>query len=73
MKIVKCEKKESQKVLFEDLDEGACFWFAAETDANIWMKTNYEQDAVDLTDGEYRSDLYGELVYPVNVELHVFG
>ncbi|MCK5611630.1 hypothetical protein KAR91_57700 [Candidatus Pacearchaeota archaeon] len=72
MKIVRHEKEESKRILFEDLDKGACFWFSDETDENIWMKTNYEQDAVDLTDGEYRNKLCGETVYPVNIELHIF-
>ncbi|KKN71229.1 hypothetical protein LCGC14_0422720 [marine sediment metagenome] len=71
MKIVKPEKKELKSTLFEDLNEGDCFWFAAETDANIWMKTNYEQDAVNLIDGEYGSDLCGEAVYLVNAEIHI--
>ena len=72
MKIVRHKKKKPEKILFEDLDEGTCFWFANETDENVWFKTDYEQDAVDLTDGEYRSDLCGQEVHPIDIELHVF-
>lgn len=61
---------EQKPVKFEDLDEGQCFkWSKGES--GIMLKTDCDQDAVDLTDGEYYSDLCGEDVYPVNAEIHI--
>ena len=69
MKIVNT-KTEQEPVKFEELDEGQCFKMHI-ADTEVWMKTDYDQDAVSLIDGEYYSDLCEEDVYPVNAEIHI--
>lgn len=69
MKIVN-DVTEQKPVKFEDLDEGQCFRWS-KGGSIILMKTNYDQDAVDLLDGEYYSDLCDEDVYPVDAEIHI--
>lgn len=70
MKIVNTEV-EQEPIKFEDLEAGQCFKWNRSATTNIWMKTDYDQDAVDLGDGEYCSNLYGEDVFPVNAEVHI--
>jgi hypothetical protein len=57
---------------YEDLEEGQCFKWSKDAE-NVLLKTDYEQDAVDLVDGEYYSDLCGEDVYPVEAEIHIIN
>lgn len=69
MKIVN-DKKEQEAEKFEDLPNGHCFrWDDVSFD--ILLKTDYEQDAVSLVDGEYYSNLCGEDIVPVNAEVHI--
>ena len=69
MKIVD-EVTEQKPVKFEDLDTGQCFKWAR-SGSTVMLKTDCDQDAVDLTDGEYYSNLCDEDVYPVNAEVHI--
>jgi len=70
MKIV--EDKKRPGVLYESLNATDCFRLQ-ENDNDLWLKTDFDQDAVSLVDGEYISDMCGETVFPVAVELHVIG
>lgn len=63
-------KAEQESVKFEDLDEGQCFKWGKDDD-EVYLKTDYEQDAVNLETGEYFSNLCGEDVFPVDAEVHV--
>ncbi len=63
-------KAEQKSVKYEDVRIGTCFKFDKDS-ADIFMKTDYEQDAVSLIDGEYQYGLCGENVFPVNVEVHI--
>jgi len=65
MKVVR--KNEKKKVNFADLNKGDCFEWVN----SVLIKTDYEQDAVDLVDGTVYSGICGEDVYPVNAEVHI--
>lgn len=71
MRIVN-NKVEQKPMKFEDLDEGQCFKWSKNATC-VWMKTDCEQDAVDLGDGEYLSNCCGEDVFPVDAEVHIVG
>ena len=69
MKVVNDEKRQ-ESVKFEDLRPGECFRWS-ESVGDILLKTDYEQGAVSLMDGEYYCDLCGEDAFPVNTEVHI--
>ena len=61
-----------KSVKYEDVREGSCFKFSKDG-TDVLMKTDFEQDAVSLIDGEYLSDLCGDNVFPVNAEVHIIN
>lgn len=63
---------EQKSVRYEDVNVGSCFKFSKD-DTNVFLKTDYEQDAVSVINGEYYSNLCGEDVFPVNVEVHIIS
>lgn len=66
MKVVRNEK-EIKEVNFADLNPGDCF----EHEGDLCIKSQYEQDAISLTDGEQYEDMCGDTVILVNAEIHI--
>jgi len=65
MKVI--ENNEENTVDFEELEPGDCFRWKS----NLLIKTDCEQDAVDLEDGSTYSDMCKEQVTPVNTEVRI--
>ena len=72
MKIVD-NKAEVKLKKFEDLVNGQCFKWNISGNTDLLMKTDYEQDAISLIDGEYYSELCGDMVIPINAEVHIIN
>ena len=60
-------KNEKNTVDFVELDAGDCFQY----EGNLYVKSEYEQDAVGLTDGHALCDMCGDQVTPVNAEVQI--
>lgn len=65
MKVLK--NNEKNLVDFTDLGAGDCFRYMGK----LWIKTDYEQDGVCLTDGLVHTEMCGDMVIPVNAEVHI--
>lgn len=61
------ENNEGNTVDFADLEPGDCFRHRGK----LWIKANYEQDAICLQDGEMRTEFCGDMVTPVNAEVQI--
>lgn len=62
------ENNEKNKVDFAELDAGDCF---RDCDGELMIKTDWEQDAVSLEDGQVFGNFCGKEVTPVNAEVRV--
>lgn len=54
---------------FADLEPGDCFRY----ENTICIKAEFEQDAIVLDSGEVWSNMCGNMVTPVNAEVHIIG
>ena len=61
------ENNEKNTIDYEKLNAGDCFRFENE----ICVKSDFEQDAIRLVDGQMLSDMCGEMVTPVNAEVQI--
>lgn len=61
------ENNEENTVDFAELESGECFRYQRD----LWVKTDYEQDAVCLQDGNVRADMCGEQITPINAEVQI--
>ena len=66
MKIVK--NNEKGEVNFAELKVGDCF---KDDDGDLMMKLDKQQKAVDLSDGCVYGNYCGDMVIPVNAEIHI--
>ena len=78
MKIVTKTRLSKPVINFEAVRKGQCFRFADEfktlgIKAELYMKTDYDQDAVELSSGSYYSGLCGEKVIVFDAEVHVIN
>lgn len=64
------DKVEKDKVDFAELESGDCF---RDCDGELMIKTDWEQDAVSLEDGQVFSNWCGRAVTPVNAEVHIIN
>lgn len=65
MKVV--ENNTENTVDFSELGAGDCFrWHG-----DLYVKSEFEQDAVGLADGYAISDMCGDAVIPINAEIHI--
>ncbi len=62
------DKVQKDKVDFADLAEGDCF---KDDDGDICIKTDWEQDSVDLVTGAVYAGQCGHKVTPVNAEVRI--
>lgn len=65
MKIL--ENNEKNTVDFAELDPGDCFRW----EGGLYIKSDYEQDAVGLGNGHPLAEMCGEQVTPVNAEIQI--
>jgi len=61
------ENKEKNLVDFTDLSVGDCFRY----DGQLYIKSDCDQEAVGLVDGNALSELCNTRVTPVNAEVHI--
>lgn len=61
------ENNEKNTVDYEKLEPGDCFRFEDE----LFIKSDYDQDAVGLKSGHAKCDMCGEQVTPVNAEVQI--
>lgn len=61
------ENNEKNTVDFAELKPGDCFRWGD----SLLIRTDYEQDAVDLEDGSTYSNMCGDQVTPVNAEVQI--
>ena len=61
------ENNEKNTVDFAVLNPGDCFRW----EGNLYVKSDYGQDATGLTDGSALGDMCGDMVTPVNAEVQI--
>lgn len=61
------ENNERNLVSFSKLKQGDCFRWSN----SILIKTDVEQDAVDLADGVVYSNMCDDMVTPINAEVQI--
>jgi len=61
------ENNEGNTVDYGELEAGDCFRYKNK----LYVKADYEQDAICLTDGSMQCDMCGEKVTPVNAEVQI--
>lgn len=61
------ENNEGNTVDYGELEAGDCFRYREE----LYLKADFEQDAICLTDGSMLTDMCGDMVIPVNAEVQI--
>lgn len=61
------ENNEKNTVDFAELEPGDCFRW----DGNLYVKSQFEQDAIGLVDGYAMEGMCGSQVQPVNAEVQI--
>lgn len=61
------ENNKDDMVDFANLDAGDCFRYCGA----LYVKSDFEQDAVGLTDGHALEGMCGDMVAPVNAEVQI--
>lgn len=64
---MKVKETKKHKVDFATLKPGDCFWW----DNTLFVKSNYNQRATGLVGGRSLCDMCGEMVTPINAEVHI--
>ena len=64
------ENNEKNTVDFAELEPGDCF---RDEDGDLLIKTDCEQDAVQLSNGIVYGGLCGDMVTPVNAEVQIIN
>ncbi len=63
------ENSEEKTVDFGRLNPGDCFRWNDE----LYIKSDFNQNAVGLNDGHALTDMCGDMVTPVNAEVQILG
>lgn len=61
------ENNEKNLVDFADLNAGDCFRYRGQ----VYVKSQCNQEAVGLSDGDAQEEMCGNMVTPVNAEVHI--